>query len=267
MTAPLPPGPAPAPAAGASSGPQARVRPLVASGRFFFRTRDVVLPVMMVALALLTVPRTPAASGIGSGVLVPWGIAVSVLGQLWRALCIGIVYIQRGGKNRRPHADELVTDGFFSVCRNPLYVGNFGIQLGLLMVLDTRLGYAVGVPFIVWVYTAIVAAEEDFLRPQFGAAYDAYCRAVHRWLPNPAKIPAACHAAAFDVRRVLRKEYGSTAAWMTMCCALLAWRRVRQGAADPVAVPWPVLGAAWGAVLLAYAVVRTLKKTRRLRSN
>jgi hypothetical protein len=177
------------------------------------------------------------------------------------------VYIQRGGKNRRPHADDLVTDGFFSVCRNPLYIGNFGIQLGLLMVLDTALGYAIGVPFIVWVYTAIVAAEEAFLRPQFGAAYEAYCRVVHRWLPSPGKIPAALHAAAFDVRRVLRKEYGATAAWMTMCCALLAWRRLRQGDADPVAVSWPVLAGAWGAVAVAYGTIRVLKKSNHLRSN
>ena len=151
----------------------APLRPLVTAGRFFFRTRDVVLPVMLVALALLTLPQTPTAGGIGSGALVPWGIAVSLLGQFWRALCIGIVYIQRGGKNRRPHADELVTDGLFSVCRNPLYIGNFAIQLGLLMGLDTQLGYAIGVPFILWVYAAIVAAEEEFLRAQFGAVYDA----------------------------------------------------------------------------------------------
>jgi len=242
-------------------------RPFVASGRFFFRSRDFLLPVIMVALALLTMPPAPAARGIGSGALVPWGIAVSVLGQLWRAMCIGIVYIQRGGKNRRPHADDLVTDGFFSVCRNPLYVGNFGIQLGLLMVLDTPLGYAIGVPFIVWVYTAIVAAEEAFLRPQFGAAYEAYCRSVHRWLPSLDKIPAAFHAAAFDVRRVLRKEYGATAAWMTMCCALLAWRRLRQGDADPVAVSWPILACAWVAVIITYGIIRALKKSNHLRSN
>lgn len=253
-----------APAAPAAPAP---FRPFVASGRFFFRTRDVVLPVIMVALALLTMPRTPAAHGIGSGALVPWGIAVSLAGQLWRALCIGVVYIQRGGKNRRPHADDLVTDGFFSVCRNPLYIGNFGIQLGLLMVLDSAPGYWIGVPFIIWVYTAIVAAEEQFLRAQFGGVYDTYCRAVHRWLPNPTKIPAALHAAAFDVRRVLRKEYGATAAWMTMCCALLAWRRLRQGSADPVAVAWPALAVAWGGVVAAYLTVRVLKKTNRLRSS
>jgi len=235
---------------------------LSACGRFFFRFRDAVLPVTLVVLAVATMPRIPPAHGPGSGATVPYGIALSLLGQIWRALAIGLVYIQRGGRNRRIYADDLVTDGMFSVCRNPLYVGNIAIQCGLLLVLDSRLAYWIGIPFVLFVYAAIVAAEEDFLRARFGAAYEAYCADVHRWLPSLRRLPAALRSTKYDVRRLLRKEYGATAAWMTMCCALILWKSLYQQV--PAHPRGPIVVVAWCCVGIAYVIVRALKKAGQL---
>ncbi len=236
---------------------------LAATGRCLFRTRDIVLPAVILVLALTTVTRTPTARGT----LAPFGILLALLGQLWRALCIGLVYIQRGGRNRTPYADTLVQAGLFSVCRNPLYLGNFAIQFGLLMVLDTPQGYWIGVPFIVWVYTAIVAAEEQFLRAKFGPAYEVYCHDVQRWMPALGRFPAAFRSATFDWGRLFRKEYGATAAWMSMCCALILWRSYRQGPNDAGWISSRSALIAWGFVAFAYLIVRTLKKSNRLHTS
>ena len=36
--------------------------------------------------------------------------------------------------------------------------------------------YLFGIPFFVFVYAAIIAAEENFLREKFGSEYEAYCK-------------------------------------------------------------------------------------------
>ena len=52
------------------------------------------------------------------------GIAIAACGQLLRAAVIGLEYLKRGGVNKQPHVDRLVTGGMFAHGRNPLRVGN-----------------------------------------------------------------------------------------------------------------------------------------------
>jgi protein-S-isoprenylcysteine O-methyltransferase Ste14 len=91
---------------------------------------------------------------------------------------VGYAYIIRGGKNRQVYAEDLVTGGFFNHSRNPLYVGNLLILLGPAAHMERTAAYLVGVPFFLIGYSAIVAAEEAFLRRKFGAQYDAYAARV-----------------------------------------------------------------------------------------
>jgi hypothetical protein len=70
----------------------------------------------------------------------------------------------------------------------------------------------------------------------------------------------------FDWKRVLRKEYGTTFAWVSAAFFLLAWERV-------VRLGWSIAAAdlRWLALLyvpvpIAYALARWLKKSGRLRS-
>ncbi|NNE77219.1 MAG: isoprenylcysteine carboxylmethyltransferase family protein, partial [Pricia sp.] len=91
---------------------------MVKIGNFFFRTRNYLFPVFYVFL-FLPFPR------ISEKYLPVFfiGLSIAVLGQLARMLTIGLVYIVRGGRNKRIYAEGLVTDGLFSHCRNPMYVG------------------------------------------------------------------------------------------------------------------------------------------------
>ena len=98
-------------------------------------------------------------------------------GQALRITVIGYRYIVRGGKDRRVHAEDLVTEGIFALARNPLYVGNMMVLFGLFIIWNSPLLYLVGVPFTVIGYWAIVAAEEAFLRGEVRCA-------VRRLLPR-----------------------------------------------------------------------------------
>lgn len=138
------------------------------------------------------------------------GFSVSIIGQLIRFLTIGLVYIIRGGQNRRIHAEGLVTSGIFSHCRNPLYVGNIGVAIGMGIASNSILFFSFITPMILFIYITIVAAEENFLRNKFGSEYDAYTGKVNRWLPNLNGIFETFKAHNFSWKRVLLKEYNST---------------------------------------------------------
>ena len=248
--------------------PAARPSPprlLVAWGNFLFRSRDTVFTVVLLLSFLLSKPVWPGGSDRSDDLRDAAGVLIALLGQAIRVAVIGTVYIIRGGRDRKVYAEELVTGGFFAHCRNPLYVGNILVLLGLLTIWNSPAAWAVGVPFFLVGYAAIVAAEESFLRGKFGAAFDAYCARVPRWVPRLRGLRASLEGMEFHFRRVVIKEYGSTAAWMLASCALLLgdslshqpWS-ARPAYHAAVAGAMPVLVVLWG-------VARWLKKTRRLR--
>jgi hypothetical protein len=81
------------------------------------------------------------------------------------------------------YAEDLVTSGV-AHCRNPMYVGNLLMLAGVAMGSNSWTCVLVAIPVFTFVYMAIVAAEETFLRDKFGAAFDGYTRDVPRWIPR-----------------------------------------------------------------------------------
>src|SRR5437867_265430 len=102
----------------------ARLPLLERFGHFFFAHRNLVFPLVLAVLlgGLRPVPF------LGSPRADRWldviGLLIALTGQALRVAVIGYAYIRRGGKDRKVYADQLVTEGFFNHCRNPLYVGN-----------------------------------------------------------------------------------------------------------------------------------------------
>ena len=64
------------------------------------------------------------------------------------------------------HAERLITEGLLGHSRNPLYLGNLLILLGLFVIHNNGWAYAVGIPFFALAYTAMVKAEEAYLALQ-----------------------------------------------------------------------------------------------------
>lgn len=256
-------------AGGASTGPAretATRAAIVRLGNLFFKIRNALFPLVFIALALVTRPRPFLGSESRDRWLDALGISIALSGQALRALVIGLAYIGRGGKDKKVHAETLVQDGIFAHSRNPLYVGNILVFLGLFVVLNSRIGYLVGIPFFLFAYYAIVAAEEDFLGRKFGAEYADYCRRVPRYLPKLDGLGETIHSMRFDWRRLVRKEYGSTFTWITTALALFVWERIvwrGTGGAAPIAAP---VALGWVALIAAYATARFMKKSGRLRT-
>jgi protein-S-isoprenylcysteine O-methyltransferase Ste14 len=120
---------------------------------------------------------------IAGGALAALGLAL----DLW-----SVVTLHRARTNILPHraADSLVTHGPYALTRNPIYLGNTLLVLGL------------GAAFAnVWLMAAAVGAalaadrlaarrEEAHLAARFGADFSAYRARVPRWIGRPgAAIP------------------------------------------------------------------------------
>lgn len=237
---------------------------MLAIGNTLFRHRNAIFPIAFLVITGLSKPHLQRGSMRGDLILDAIGIAIAAVGQILRFGVIGLAYIHRGGKDRRIYAEGLVQEGIFAHSRNPLYLGNMLVFLGLFVVLNSTLGWLVGVPFFLFAYLSITAAEEDFLHRNFGATYDDYCRRVPRFLPNWAGIGKTLRSMRFDWWRVVRKEYGSTFTWMTTALGLIWWESVRNRG---LALSTPVLRVVallWIPVVVGYGTARFLKKSGRI---
>ena len=179
---------------------------------------------------------------------------------------IGYAYIQRGGANKQLSAPRLVVQGFYAHSRNPMYVGNTLLLAGLALIYNSPWVYLVALPAAVLGLLAITKSEERYLAQRFGAEYDAYCRSVPRFIPRLHGLRATMDSMQFDWRRVLRKEYGTTFAWLSGAFFLMAWERVVRLGWDAAAPQLHRLLWCYLPIPVAYGIVRWMKKTRRLRS-
>lgn len=237
----------------------------VGYGNWLFQHRNAVFPLVMLALFLLFRPVLAAGSPGVDSLFDQIGLLVASAGQLLRVAVIGFAYIKRGGVNKRVHAEELVTEGFFAHARNPLYVGNLLILSGLFIIHNNGWVYLLGGAFFVTAYIAIVAAEETFLLQKFGDEYRDYCARVNRWLPDPRGLMDTMQSMDFNWRRVLLKDYASCYAWVMTALALMYYEVVvRVGVRYSGQRASTVLVA--GVIATAiFLVIRHLKKTKTLR--
>ena len=183
---------------------------MVKLGNLLFHNRNWLFPLFYV---ILFIPSPEVFNDPVTAMLIGFGIAL--IGQIIRIITIGLVYIVRGGRNRRVYADDLVTTGIFSHCRNPLYVGNILILAGLGVASNSLIFMAVATPLFLFFYQAIVLAEENFLRNKFGEAFNEYCKKVNRWVPAFAGIGNTINSMEFKWKRVVIREYTSIYVWLT----------------------------------------------------
>ena len=99
--------------------------------------------------------------------------------RAWAAGCAG-----RHTRRATIEAPRLATGGPFAYVRNPIYLASIILGLGMVGLLGDPWMLGLYIAVFVFLYTAIVPAEERFLRGQFGEAYARYCAAVPRLLPR-----------------------------------------------------------------------------------
>ena len=95
----------------------------------------------------------------------------------------GFVTLRRAGTTIMPHqrAAQLVTDGAFAFRRNPIYMGETLVFLGLAE-FTHNIWFAVLAPvFAISIYALAIRPEEQHLEARFGQAYLDYKERTRRW--------------------------------------------------------------------------------------
>jgi protein-S-isoprenylcysteine O-methyltransferase Ste14 len=238
---------------------------MIQIGNFFFKYRNLIFILLYLALFI---PSPPIFSKEAFGTnYYLWpiiiGLTITVTGQLIRGVTIGLAYIIRGGKDGKVYAEDLVTQGIFNHCRNPLYVGNILMLAGVGILSNSLIYLLVFIPFFLFVYQAIVLAEENFLRNKFGEKFNNYCKRVNRWIPGLNGIGKTFKGMHFKWRRWILKEYNTQYVWLTGITLILLFKYPELTDND---TQWRnrLLAIILPALLLLYFLVRYLKKSGKM---
>ena len=236
---------------------------MILIGNFLFKYRNSLFPLYILALFLLFRPPISQIWGSSAAASIQdlVAVAIALSGLAVRGIVIGLAYIKRGGLNRKVYAANLVTEGMFSVCRNPLYVGNMLIYTGQFLMFGNHWCLLVGVASFWFIYECIIAAEENYLREKFGAAYVEYCRDVPRWLPRLSKLGEATAGMKFDFKKVIFKDYPTMCSTLIFLASIQLWKVLASSGFQQH--PQVVYSLATGVIVVALAAlaVRTVKKS------
>ena len=196
---------------------------MITIGNFFFRYRNILF-IFLYMLLFLPSPDIFTKARFGANYHI-WpivtGLLITILGEAIRGATIGLAYIIRGGKDKKVHAENLVTEGIFKHCRNPLYVGNILMLLGVGILSNSWIYLGIVFPIFLFIYQSIVMAEENFLQNKFGFDFVNYCRHVNRWVINLKGIETTFSEMKFNYKRWILKEYNTLFIWLVGIAAII----------------------------------------------
>ena len=113
--------------------------------------------------------------------------------DLIAGLCIGagliliilaLIEMRKHKTTFMPHGqpEALVQNGIFQRSRNPIYLGDTLVLLGITLRFDAVVAMPIVPLFALFIEKRFILKEEARLRRKFRAAYAAYCNKVRRWL-------------------------------------------------------------------------------------
>jgi len=230
---------------------------MVKIGNFFFHHRNYLFPFFYL---MLFVPAPRIIQDYAIVLII--GLSLSIFGQAVRMLTIGLVYIFRGGNKGRIYAQGLVTDGIFAHCRNPMYVGNVLLLTGMAIVSNSLLSVLIMAPLFIFIYQAIILAEEDYLHENYGVDFEAYCADTDRWLPRIKGIGITIQSLQFRTREAIFQEYNTTYLWMTGAVMLVALNFYRIYGYRYFEAHLPELAGLWILITMGYLALKLIDKKK-----
>jgi protein-S-isoprenylcysteine O-methyltransferase Ste14 len=164
-------------------------------------------------LGLLLLPLCAWFAAAGAG-RISLGLAISLIGQLWRIYAAGVIY-----KNKR-----LATTGAYSLVRHPLYLGNFLI-LGGFALASAHWGVtAVVIGFFLFYYPPAIRYEDAKLENIFGQEWRDWSRDIPAMFPTRMRWRATTDATWSARQSLLRNGELPISIFLLVCAWLLMHR-------------------------------------------
>jgi protein-S-isoprenylcysteine O-methyltransferase Ste14 len=184
---------------------------------------------------------------------------LSMLGLIVRMLSIGYAQPGTSGRNTREQvADALNTSGMYSICRHPLYLGNFLMAAGIFLSIGSYWLVIIGLLLYIIVYERIIIAEEGYLLSKFGESFKTWCANTPCVLPH---FSAWRKGEWFSMKAAVRGEIYGFTVLVTMFYILNLLKNVRIERALRIEYFWTIFLAI---TIPTFFVIRFLRKHTRV---
>ena len=119
--------------------------------------------------------RLGAWSGMAGWVLLLAGLAL---------ILAAVLQFRKARTTIMPHEtpDAIVTTGVYHYTRNPIYLGDALILVGLILIWDAPLALLTVPVFVFLIQRRFILPEERRLRDGFPSAWEAWSAATRRWI-------------------------------------------------------------------------------------
>lgn len=161
---------------------------MIKHGHMFFRWRGI-LPLLFIGPAILAFRESAYMESImgdtPEDLFVLFSFIVSLSGLAIRAITVGFIPGSTSGRNTtEQRANILNTSGMYSIVRNPLYLGNFIIILGVMLSMKVWWLCLIFSLFFFIYMERIILVEEAYLHEKFGKRYDDWRAKTPAIIPN-----------------------------------------------------------------------------------
>jgi protein-S-isoprenylcysteine O-methyltransferase Ste14 len=225
-------------------------------GTIFFRWRSYI-PLLLIPLLFLKLhdlQRTFTNQYIET-IYQALCLIISFTGEFVRILTIGFVPSGTSGRNTKAQrATILNTTGIYSITRNPLYLGNYMMILGISIFSRSWEIIILNSIFFLIFYVPIILTEENFLLGKFGNIFSEYTSKApcffpkfHLWTPSENK---------WSWGMVIRREYSSLLSLALSYVFVAHLRLYVIGKEIIYSKAWLIFG---GVFLLMWIIVRILR--------
>lgn len=143
---------------------------------------------LLLAWVVLGVRSFDRGVGMWLPAWVEWpGVTFIAAGGILALVCFGVFIARgRGTPFVADPPQEFVAAGPYKYVRNPIYIGQVAVLVGLGLYLRSVSILVFALLWFVLLHLFVVYLEEPNLRKKFGATYEGYCQAVRRWIPSVA---------------------------------------------------------------------------------
>lgn len=185
----------------------ALIEDLERQGTFLFRWRSYV-PSIIILISFVFIKDYRYLNGNYHSHLLYMALCflVSLSGAFVRAFTIGYTPARTSGRNTKEQiADEVNKTGIYSIWRHPLYIGNFLIFLGVVLISFSFSFTLIFILFYWFYYERIIFTEEWFMRTKFKENYLSWADKTPVFLPKFSNYQKP--GLDFSVRNILKREY------------------------------------------------------------
>jgi protein-S-isoprenylcysteine O-methyltransferase Ste14 len=195
----------------------------------------------------------------------PWWIVlclmISLAGQAVRIITVGHAPKNTSGRNtKQQKADSLNTTGMYSLVRHPLYLANYIIFAGFVLMLQDITFFIIASLAYALYYERIMMAEERFLADVYGDAYQPWAQTTPAFFPRT--LTWQKPTLPFCIKTVLRRE---TAGFLLICAVFFSYELLEDLLLNQESwKPWLSTDGAWIVLLafglLLYGAIRVVRK-------